>query len=63
MGGCGFGMLSDGVLPNGGVSAYGRCEVTGVLGNICVRGWVCCDYCLLKAVEPVCFRVFSPDTL
>ena len=39
--------VSDGVLPDGGVSAYGICEVTGVLGNICVCWWVCCDYGLL----------------
>ena len=39
--------VSDGVLPHSGVSAYGRCEVAGVLGNIGVCGWVCCDYGLL----------------
>ena len=55
--------VSYGVVPDYGVYAYGRCEVAGVLGNICVDRWVCCDYSLLKGLESVGFRLVSPDAL
>ena len=52
-----------GVLPDCGVYAYGRCEVAGVLCNICVGQWVCCDYGLLKGLESVGFRLVAPGAL
>ncbi len=52
-----------GVSPYCGVYAYGRCEVAGVLGNICVGRWVGCDYSLLKELESVGFRLVSPGAL
>ncbi len=52
-----------GVLPDCGVYAYHGCEVAGVLGNICVVWWVCCDDGLLKELESIGFRLVSPSAL
>ena len=55
--------VSYGVLPDRGVSAYTVCEMAGVLGNVFLFRWVCCDYGLLESLEPVGLRLVSPGTL
>ena len=45
--------VSDCVLPYRGVLADRRCEVCGVLGDVCVCGRVCCEDGLLEVMKAI----------
>ena len=54
--------IPNGVLPNGAIITYGRCELCGVLGDVGAYGWVGYDYGLLEVLEVIGFSVGTPCT-